>query len=239
MNPFSRKSAELPAASAQLPVLYAPPVKPSAAPKAGELEREIRREIWQHMSPDLARSARLSLSDLIDFTTGVLRLSPLQLDAIARKMGIIDTPVSGLAVIREAMERATRGTFPTWGAAGNRRHRNDTLGEEDALSCRHHDAVQAFIAGDNSALTFAEIDEFLCHWRGTSDAYYDPEADPLCKRDTATAQGSGPPPFVAKPFQHRTHPFAGTQIYPPPMYPRDPSLPAPGPARLEPSPGWA
>jgi hypothetical protein len=159
-----RKSAEPSSSPAQLPVLYEPPVKPSAAPKAGDLEREIRREIWQHMSPALAASAGLSLSDLLDWTTGVLRLSPLQIEAIARKMGILDTPVSGLAVIRQAMERLTNGKFPSWGAAGNRRRRLDTLGEEDSLSMQHHAAVHAFIAGDDSALTLPEINEFVAHW---------------------------------------------------------------------------
>ena len=116
------------------------------------------------MSPALAASAGLSLSDLLDWTTGVLRLSPLQIEAIARKMGILDTPVSGLAVIRQAMERLTNGKFPSWGAAGNRRRRLDTLGEENSLSMQHHAAVHAFIAGDDSALTLPEINEFLAHW---------------------------------------------------------------------------
>ena len=237
-----RKSAEPSSSPAQLPVLYEPPVKPSAAPKAGDLEREIRREIWQHMSPDLARAAGLSLSDLLDWTTGVLRLSPLQIEAIARKIGILNTPVSGLSIIRQAMERMTRGKFPSWGAAGNRRHRKDTLGEEDGLSMQHHAAVQAFIAGDDRALTLDEINEFVAHWCMSDDAYYDPEADLLRRRDTATRLCTAyPPPAQCRPIEEIVGRNAVREglAWAPPLYPRDPSLPPPGPARLAPPTGWA
>ena len=144
-------------------------MKPSkAAPKAGDLEREDSAAKFgpSAVSPDLARAAGLSLSDLL----GVDHWRPPTIPASdrgrspARSGTILNTPVSGLSIIRQAMERMTRGKFPSWGAAGNRRHRKDTLGEEDGLSMQHHAAVHAFIAGDDSALTLPEINEFLAHW---------------------------------------------------------------------------
>ena len=240
MNPFARKSAE-PAPSTAV-ALYQPPAKPSAAQPAGALEREIRSVIWQHMGPDLARSAGLSLSDLIDWVS-VARLSTFQVEAIARKIGILNTPVSGLDIIRQAMARLTQGQVPGWGAAGNRRRRLDTLGEEDALSLRHHAAVQAFIAGDNAALTLDEINEFIRHWRnGVDDAYYDPADDVLRKRDIATPLCTAYPPSAqCRPIEEIVGRNAVREGlgWAPPLYPRDPALPPPGPARLAPSPGWA
>ena len=157
-------------------------------------------------------------------------------------MGILDTPVSGLAVIRQAMERLTNGKFPSWGAAGNRRRRLDTLGEEDSLSMQHHAAVHAFIAGDDSALTLPEINEFVAHWCMADNAYYDPEADLLRRRDTATSLCTAlPPPAQCRPIEEIVGPNAvrnglGWRPIRGPTTVYDPLPPKPAP---RPAPGWA
>ena len=103
---FTRKAEPSPAPPPpmQLPTIHEAPTTPAAAPKASrELEREIRREIWQHISPDLARSAGLSLPELIDWISGAARLSTPQIEAIARKMGLLDSPETGVDAIRKAL----------------------------------------------------------------------------------------------------------------------------------------
>ena len=121
---FTRKSD--PAPSTEV-VPYAPPPQPSAAPKASDLEREIRREIWQHMSPELAHAAGLSLAELIDFTSGVMRLSAPQIDALARKMGLIeDTPPTGIDLVRAHLRVAMK-KWPNFSSHYEWRHGDQAL----------------------------------------------------------------------------------------------------------------
>jgi hypothetical protein len=67
--------------------LYSPEASSLPAPRQSDLEKQIRASIWSHMSPALAREANLTLSELIDWTSGVGRLSALQTTAIAMTMG--------------------------------------------------------------------------------------------------------------------------------------------------------
>jgi hypothetical protein len=140
---FARKAPE-PPAPAQLPVLYEPAVKPSAALKASDLEREIRSVIWQHIGPDLARSANLSLPELIDWVSGVSRLSNPQIEALARKIGLLDTQETGVDIIRArlvAMMRE-RPTFDWLDWPGG---------------AKGEDHLRDFAAGANGVLTVKEL----------------------------------------------------------------------------------
>ena len=96
-----RKAAEPSSTPVQLPALYQPPIQPSAAPKASDLEKQIRANVWPVMSPELAHAAGLSLAELIDYVSGASRLSPPQIEALARKMGLIeDLPPTGIDLVR-------------------------------------------------------------------------------------------------------------------------------------------
>jgi hypothetical protein len=120
-----RKSAD-PAPSTEV-VPYQPPVKPSAALPAGALEREIRREIWSHMSPELAHAAQLSLAELFDWTSGATRLSPPQIEALARKMGLIeDTPPTGVDLVRSKL-RVMMKKWPSFVTHFEWRHGDQAL----------------------------------------------------------------------------------------------------------------
>jgi hypothetical protein len=69
---FQRKALPAPALSPPEPLPSSLPLQPSAAPKANDLEKQIRAVVWQHMGrgAELARSANLSLSELLEFISG-------------------------------------------------------------------------------------------------------------------------------------------------------------------------
>jgi hypothetical protein len=255
---FFRKSAEPP--PARLPVLYEPPPQSLPASKTPPDERALRARIWQggFIGPDLARSCGLSLSALVEFAHGVTSISTTQAAAIAKFIGLGDGSVSGLTVIRDAMERRMRNGRPDWGLTQSTRNRIRSGGrtvdpkdeldvpgpeiEDDSLSLRHTAAVQAFLAGDDQALTLDEINEFVRSQWGP-DSWYDPAEDVLRKTDSATPILSRPPPCPIKPIEEIVGPNAVRNkdgvTWGPRLYPRDPALPPPGPARLAPSPGFA
>jgi hypothetical protein len=258
---FFRKSEPPSAPSpARLPALYEPPPQSLPASKAPADERALRARIWQggFIGPDLARACGLSLSALVEYAHGGTSISVTQQAAIARFVGLGDGSVPALQIIRDAMERRMRNGRPDWGDTATTRNRvrpggrtilspkegeeGDAPGleiEDDSRSIRHSANVQAFLAGDDQAVTLDEINLFVCDQWGP-DAFYDPVGDVLRKRGTAIAIGPGPAPFDPE-----AHVRAGD--YPPmatgrgrsPLYPRDPALPPPGPARLAPSPGFA
>ena len=140
---FAKKTTEPEPPASQEVVLYEPPIQPSAAPKASDLEREIRREIWQHMSPQLAHSAGLSLPELIDYVSGAARLSTVQVEALARHMGIIKTPPTDIDKIRARLnvelKKALGFSRLEWPGGGK--------GADD---------LRSFVAGEN-CLTFDEL----------------------------------------------------------------------------------
>jgi hypothetical protein len=177
---FTRKAPE-PPAPAQLPVLYEPAVKPSAAPKAGELEKQIRSVIWQHIGPELARSANLSLPELIDWISGATRLSNPQIEALARKMGLLDTPETGVDVIRARLQAVMRKrpTFDwlEWPGGGK--------GEEN---------LRDFAAGANGVLTVKELNFLAREFFGKVEL--DPQTAMLRSNSPApTSMGRGPDPY--------------------------------------------
>ena len=65
------------------------------------------------MSPDLAHAANLSLAELIDFTSGARRLSQPQIEALARRMGLLTTPRTGVDVVRDKL-RVTMKKWPNF-----------------------------------------------------------------------------------------------------------------------------
>jgi hypothetical protein len=255
---FGRKSEP---ALVQLPALYEPPPQSLPASKAPVDEKFLRAKIWSggFLGPDLARACGLSLSALVEFAQGSTSISAIQLAAISKFVGLGDGSVSGLTVISDAMERRCRNGRPDWGDTATTRNRvrpggrvvergrpgEDVLDgpgdeiEDDRRSLRHTANVQAFLAGDDRALSVAEIDEFVKDQYGPA-AWFDPSDDVLRKRDTAIAIGPGPASFDPEAHVRAGNypPMAtGQEKYTP--YPRDPSLPPPGPARLAPRPGWA
>jgi hypothetical protein len=151
-----RKSEPAPAATAV--VAYAPPPQPSAAPPATDLERQIRREIWSCMSPELAHAAQLSLAELIDWVSGATRLSPPQIDALGRKMGLLeDTPPTGIDTVRAHL----RVTLKRYGANFSS-HFEWRHGEQ---------ALRDFL--DGGSLTHAQV-EFLARALIGKDVSIDP-----------------------------------------------------------------
>jgi hypothetical protein len=112
---------------AQLPAIYEPPVQPSAAPRATELEKQIRSNIWSCMSPELAHAAGLSVAELIDYVSGVTRLSPPQIEALARKMGLIeDLPPTGIDLVRSKL-RVMMKKWPNFVSHFEWRHGDQAL----------------------------------------------------------------------------------------------------------------
>jgi hypothetical protein len=158
------------------------------------LEAEVRAVIWQHMSPELARAADLSLSDVSDWIFGVRRLSTLELEAIARKIGLLTTPVSGLEVIRAALAARLRRP-PDWGPSRLNRtpDRGVNQGEVNPSSAAHAARLRAF--ADGGEIDLDTLNEFVReHWG--PGAFYDPSGDRLGKTDIATLAGSAPAPWT-------------------------------------------
>jgi hypothetical protein len=213
-----RKAAPEPS-SAQLPALYQPPVQPSAAPKASDLEREIRREIWQHMSPDLARSANLSLPELIDWISGATRLSQPQINAIARHMGLLDTPETGVDVLRKALA-----------ARMKKRINFDWL--DFPGGGRGEDNLRDFIAGAD-CLTLPELNILARDFYG-KHTEVDPQTAMLKSTGPEpTPLGSGPGPYVRPANAYPPIVSGQEQLS---LYPRDPSAES-KPARIA-TAGW-
>ena len=121
------------------------------------------------MSPALAHAAGLSLPELIDWVSGATRLSTPQIEAIARKMGLIDTPVTGVDKIRARlvveMKRAQGFGRLEWPGGGK--------GEDD---------LRSFVAGDN-CLTYQDLN------RLAQEFWQNVELDP----ETAELKSTAPP----------------------------------------------
>ena len=120
---FTRKADAPPVPQLPAPTGPQPAVLP--APRANNLEQDIRREIWQHMGPDLARAAGLSVPELLDFVSGVTRLSQPQLTALGRKMGLIVGAETGIDKLRAKLvammrKRTDFGWLNSGAAAGGR-----------------------------------------------------------------------------------------------------------------------
>jgi hypothetical protein len=171
-----RKAAEPSAPPAQLPALYEPPVQPSAAPRATDLERLIRREIWGVMSPELAHAAGLSLAELIDWVSGATRLSPPQIESLARRMGLIeDTPPTGIDLVRARL----RVMMKKWSNFSSH------------FEWRHGDqALLNFLEGDSLPHDQAE---FLARAFWGQDVSIDPVTAEL-RRPAKVATSAGVPP---------------------------------------------
>jgi hypothetical protein len=219
-----RKSAPEPssaiASPAQVPALYEPPPQPSAAPRASDLEKQIRSQIWLHMSPDLARSANLSLPELIDWISGASRLSQPQINAIARHMNLLDTPETGVDVLRKALaaRMKTRINF-------------DWL--EFPGGGRGEDNLRDFIAGAD-CLTLPELNILARDFYG-KHTEVDPHTAMLkSNAPEPTPLGSGPGPYV-RPVNAYPPIVTGQEQMS--FYPRDPGAES-KPARLQ-AAGWS
>ena len=198
MNLF-RKAEPTPSPASTAVVPYELPPQPSAAPKATDLERQIRSQIWPVMSPDLARAASLNLAELIDWVSGASRLSTPQIEALARKMGLLDKPETGVDVLRAHLTVAMKRRIDfaqhiEWPGGGK--------GEDD---------LRNFAAGEN-CLTLPELNRLAREFLGRH-VNLDPETALL--RSTApppVRQGVHPPRWVppaTKPdYSHKTFPRA-------------------------------
>jgi hypothetical protein len=197
MSIFSRKSEPTPSTA----LVPAPPqpLEPDdlarAAPKAGDLEKQVKAQIWTCMSPELAHAAGLSsVAGLVEWVSGITRLSTFQVEALARKMGILDTPVSGLEVIRQALAARLRRP-PDWGPSRLNRapDRGVEQGAENPSSAAHASRLRAF--ADGGEIDLDTLNEFVREQWGPS-SWYDPATDALRKRDTATATGPAPASYT-------------------------------------------
>jgi hypothetical protein len=172
-----RKSAEPASSSATTAVVpYESRPQPSMGPKATDLERRIRSQIWQHMSPELAHAADLTLAELIDFTSGATRLSKVQLEALGRKMGLLeDLPPTGIDLVRRRL-RVMMKKWPNFVSHFEWRH-----GEQ---------ALQNFLEGDS--LAHAQV-EFLARAFFGDKVSIDPVTAEL-RWPANVAEPTGPPP---------------------------------------------
>jgi hypothetical protein len=187
INPFRKTE---PAAPPEPPK----PIK-ALAPRP-TLEAEVRAVIWQKMSPELCAAADVSWSDLHDWIMGDRsRLTPLKLEAVARQLGLLTTPVSALGVIREALEVRLGQHSCDWGPSRLNRVPDIGVnqGEENPSSAAHVARLRAFV--NYGEIDLDTLNGFVREKWGPS-AYYDPEADLLCKRDTAIPTGPPPGPWT-------------------------------------------
>jgi hypothetical protein len=153
------------------------------APKASDLERQIRAVTWQHMSPQLAHAANLSLPELIDWTSGVTRLSTPQIEALARKMGLLDTPVTGVDAIRARLNVALK------------KRPDFTAHIEWPRGQKGEEELRAFAAGED-CLTLDELNKLAKEFWGLNFEL-DPETLLLRSTNThATSLGCGPAPYT-------------------------------------------
>jgi hypothetical protein len=124
----------------------------------------------------------LSLPELIDWVSGVSRLSTPQIEALGRKMGLIDTPYTGVDLIRDRLriamkKRAGSLAYLEWPGGG-----------------KGEDNLRAFVAGEN-CLTFDEMSRLAREFFGKNISL-DPQTAMLRSDNTAAASmGVGPPPF--------------------------------------------
>ena len=180
-----RKSAEPPPAptSTALTVM-------SPAPRP-TLEAEVRAAILQR--PELARIAGLSPQTVSDWIFGAARWSQFEVEEIARAIGLLTTPASGLAVVRREMAGRIRGMGPDWGPSRFNRtpDRGVNQGEINPSGAAHASRVRAFVDGQDDALSLEEINEFLGPTR-----VYNPAVDQVQKVDTATSSGVAPGPWA-------------------------------------------
>jgi hypothetical protein len=175
-----------------------PPEPPKAlrapAPRA-TLDAEIRAVIYQHMGRigELAAATGVPASNLSDWIFGDRsRLTPLQVEAVARAVGVLTTPVSGLAVIRAALEVRLSQSPVDWGPS--RLNRVPDIGttqdEENPSSAAHAARLRRFV--DYGEIDSETLQGFVAVRWGPA-AYYDPETDAICMRDTAEPMGPPPP----------------------------------------------
>lgn len=85
------------------------------AQPAGDLEKKVRSEIWNYLSPGLANAAGLSsVSELLEWVSGSRRLSHQAVVALARKMNFVTGAATGTDVLRDAVAaRLKRDRFFT------------------------------------------------------------------------------------------------------------------------------
>jgi hypothetical protein len=166
-----------------------PPAPPSAPRPT--LEAEVRAAILQR--PELARLAGLSPQTVSDWIFGAARWSQFEVEEIARAIGLLTTPPSGLAVVRREMAGRIRRMGPDWGPSRLNRtpDRGVNQGEENPSGAAHASRVSAFVDGQDDALSLEEINEFLGPGR-----VYDPRLDQVQKVDTATSSGVPPGPWT-------------------------------------------
>jgi hypothetical protein len=173
-----RKSADPSSPPAQLPVLYEPPVKPSAAPKATEIESLVRAAIWGKLSPEPGRVVGLTVPELLEFCAGARRLSSPDVMALARAIGVVNTPETGVDILRRTltarMNKRVGFDWLEWPGGGK--------GEEN---------LRDFMAGAD-CLTLPELNH-LCREFYGKHMIVDPDTAML-KSTAPPATPTGPPP---------------------------------------------
>ena len=97
------------------------------------------------MGPDLARAAGLSVPELLDFVSGVTRLSQPQLTALGRKMGLVVGAETGIDKLRAKLVAMMR-------------KRTDFGWLEQRRGGRGEENLRSFMAGEN-CLTLEELDD--------------------------------------------------------------------------------
>jgi hypothetical protein len=63
----------------------------------------VRAAIWGKLSPELGRVVGLTVPELLEFCAGARRLSSPDVMALARAIGVVNTPETGVDILRRAL----------------------------------------------------------------------------------------------------------------------------------------
>jgi hypothetical protein len=193
---------------------------PSHAPKASEIEGQVRAAVWGHLSPELGRVVGLTVPELLEWVSGARRLAPPDVMALARKIGVVDTPETGVDAIRGKLNAMMR-------------KRVDFGWLDWSVGGRDADNLRDFMAGAD-CLTLPELNRLARELYGKHVSLDPVTAMLRSEGPAATAMGSGPGPYVPR---ADAYPPVVSGQEPLHLYPRDPDAEN-KPARLQ-AAGWS
>jgi hypothetical protein len=143
----------------------------------------VRAAVWGHLSPELARVAGLNVAQLLEWVSGARRLTPPQVMALARKIGVVDSPETGVDTLRAklnaTMKKRPNFDWLDWPGGG-----------------RGADNLRDFAAGAD-CLTLEELNLLAREFFG-KHVEVDPQTAMLkSNAPPATPMGVGPPQWTS------------------------------------------
>ena len=166
----------------------------------------MRAAIWGKLSPELGRVVGLTVPELLEFCAGARRLSSPDVMALARAIGVVNTPETGVDILRRALT-----------ARMKKRVGFDWL--EFPGGGRGEDNLRDIMAGADS-LTLSELNH-LCREFYGKYTEVDPHTAMLKSNAPEPARlGSGPGPYVRPANAYPPIVSGQEQLS---LYPRDPN----------------